>query len=64
MKQCASHVLMIRPASFQFNEQTAASNDYQNQSNLSKEETIIQAQEEFDNMVEILEQNNIIYIYK
>lgn len=59
MKQCASHVLMIRPASFQFNEQTAASNDYQNESKLSKDETILKAQEEFDNMVEILEQNNI-----
>jgi hypothetical protein len=50
---------MIRPASFQFNEQTAASNDYQQKTSLSKQEAIEKAQEEFDNMVEILEQNDI-----
>lgn len=59
MNQCASNILMVRPASFQYNEQTAASNDYQNKPTLSKEETIRKAQEEFDGMVEILEQNDI-----
>ena len=59
MNQCASNILMIRPASFQYNEQTAASNDYQQKTKLSKQATIEKAQEEFDNMVEILEQNDI-----
>ena len=59
MNQCASNILMVRPASFQYNEQTAASNDYQNKPTLSKEETIRKAQEEFDGMVEILEQNDL-----
>ena len=59
MNQCASNILMNRPASFQYNEQTAASNDYQQKTKLSKQATIEKAQEEFDNMVEILEQNDI-----
>lgn len=50
---------MIRPASFQYNEQTAASNDYQNKPTLSKEETIAKAQEEFDAMVDLLEENGV-----
>lgn len=59
MNQCASHILMVRPAAFQFNEQTAQTNDYQQRPSLSNEEAILKAQEEFDNMVEILEQNDI-----
>lgn len=59
MRQCASNILMVRPASFQYNEETAFTNDYQNKSNLSKAETIKKAQDEFDKMVEILEENNI-----
>lgn len=50
---------MIRPASFQYNEQTAASNDYQKTTLLSKEDAVLKAQQEFDSMVEILEQNEI-----
>ena len=38
-KQYTSHLLMVRPACFQFNVETAASNLFQNQiENLSKEE--------------------------
>lgn len=59
MNQCASNLLMIRPASFQYNEQTAATNDYQQKTSLSKADVIEKAQEEFDNMVAILEQNDI-----
>ena len=59
MKQYVSNILMIRPASFQYNEQTASSNDYQQKTSLSKQEAIEKAQEEFDNMVELLEQNDI-----
>ncbi|MCB9226013.1 MAG: amidinotransferase [Chitinophagales bacterium] len=57
--QCASNILMVRPASFQYNEETAKTNDYQNKPALSKAETIAKAQEEFDKMVDILEENNI-----
>ena len=59
MKQCTSNVLMVRPASFQYNDQTAASNDYQNKPSISKEETIKKAQKEFDSMVELLEEKGI-----
>ena len=31
--QTTSHLMMIRPASFQFNEETAVSNDYQQKNN-------------------------------
>ena len=59
MNQCTSNLLMIRPASFQYNLQTAESNDYQTKTLLSKEEAVAKAQAEFDAMVEILEQNEI-----
>jgi hypothetical protein len=59
MKQCTSSVLMVRPASFQYNEQTALSNDYQKKPNLSKKEVIEQAQKEFDAMVELLEEHGV-----
>lgn len=59
MIQCASNILMVRPASFQYNEETAKTNDYQNKPTFSKAETITKAQEEFDKMVDILEENNI-----
>ncbi len=59
MNQCSSNILMVRPASFQFNEQTAATNDYQQKTSLSKQEALEKAQAEFDNMVELLEQNDI-----
>lgn len=59
MKQCAKHVLMIRPASFQYNEQTAITNDYQQKPSISNKEANEKAQEEFDAFVELLEQNDI-----
>lgn len=59
MKQCTSNILMVRPASFQYNEQTALTNDYQNKPSLSKQEVLKQAQQEFDNMVSLLEENGI-----
>jgi len=59
MKQCTSNVLMVRPSSFQYNEQTALSNDYQKKPSLSKEKVIEQAQKEFDAMVELLEENGV-----
>lgn len=59
MNQCSSNILMIRPESFQYNDQTAVTNDYQQKTKLSKEEATAKAQDEFDNMVELLEQNDI-----
>jgi hypothetical protein len=59
MNQCTSTVLMVRPASFQYNEQTALTNDYQKKSSLSKEQVLAQAQSEFDNMVALLEENGV-----
>ncbi len=58
--QTTSHLMMIRPASFQFNQETAISNDYQQKNNsLSSKEIIQKAQEEFDEFVEILKDNNV-----
>jgi hypothetical protein len=52
--------MMIRPASFQFNEQTAASNDYQQDNkSLTSEQIIKKAQGEFDEFVSILRDNGI-----
>lgn len=52
MKQSTSNILMIRPASFQFNYETAQSNEFQtNVENLTKEEVLRIAQWEFDLMV-------------
>lgn len=55
MRQNTSQILMVRPASFQFNSETAASNEFQNDiKTLSKEAIVLKAQEEFDTMVEEL----------
>ena len=58
--QTTSHLMMIRPASFQFNEETAVSNDYQQKNNaLTATEIINKAKEEFDEFVDILQDNDI-----
>lgn len=59
MKQCTSNILMVRPASFQYNEQTAVTNDYQQKSSLTKEAVLEKAQAEFDQMVELLEEHGV-----
>jgi hypothetical protein len=52
MRQSATNVMMVRPASFQFNHETAQSNEFQNNiEDLSREETLRIAQTEFDTMV-------------
>jgi hypothetical protein len=55
----ASTILMIRPAAFGFNEETAANNFFQ--SNPAVDASIIQqkALEEFDQMVNLLRTNGI-----
>ncbi|HQV79280.1 MAG TPA: arginine deiminase-related protein [Chitinophagales bacterium] len=59
-KQYTSHLLMVRPACFQFNVETAASNLFQNQiENLSKEEIKQKAVAEFDAYVNKLQEHLI-----
>ena len=53
------HVLMVRPASFRANEQTAANNHYQKHTALTAAQSLLQAQSEFDTLVSCLRMNNI-----
>lgn len=60
MRQSASQIMMVRPASFQFNSQTAQSNEFQvNLDGLSKEEILSKARAEFDMMVSELTAHKI-----
>ncbi|WP_378177716.1 citrulline utilization hydrolase CtlX [Aquimarina sp. SS2-1] len=54
MKQVTNTIVMIRPARFRMNEQTAVNNYYQNTSDDSLEDVNTKAQKEFDNFVEKL----------
>ncbi|MDO3641121.1 citrulline utilization hydrolase CtlX [Mucilaginibacter sp. L3T2-6] len=51
--QSTSHILMIRPVNFGFNEETAGSNAFQNR-NAAKDGVNEKAQQEFDRMVNTL----------
>ena len=53
------HVLMVRPASFRANEQTAANNYYQKHTALTAAQSLLQAQSEFDTLASCLRMNNI-----
>ena len=54
-KQTTNHILMVRPAHFGFNEQTASSNAFQQQDDsLAPEEIRQKAIEEFNGFVELL----------
>ena len=53
------HVLMVRPASFRANEQTAATNYYQKQTSLTAAQSLMRAQSEFDALVSCLRMNSI-----
>ncbi len=55
----ATTILMIRPAAFGFNEETAANNYFQNHPGISKEELQQRALQEFDNMVKTLRSHDI-----
>lgn len=58
--QTTSHILMVRPASFGFNAQTAASNAFQNQiDTLTQTEIASKAQVEFDGFVAKLRSKDI-----
>lgn len=52
--QCTSHILMVRPAAFGYDPETAASNAFQQESELGAEALARQARTEFDGMVELL----------
>ena len=59
-RQTTSHLLMVRPAAFGFNEQTAESNAFQQEATkLSAREIQTRAQDEFDAFVAILQQKGI-----
>ncbi len=57
--QATSSVLMVRPISFAFNEQTAVTNTFQNRPDTSNETLHIQANQEFDTMVSSLKSHDI-----
>lgn len=56
--QSTSHILMIRPVNFGFNEETAGSNAFQNR-NVAKDGVNEKAQQEFDRMVNTLCSNGV-----
>lgn len=55
----ASTILMVRPAAFGFNEETAANNYFQSNPGMAKEELQQKALAEFDRMVLKLQENDI-----
>jgi len=57
-QQSTSHILMIRPVNFGFNEETAESNAFQNR-NADKSGVKEKARREFDAMVNILRENSV-----
>lgn len=59
MTQTANTVLMIRPASFGFNAETAVSNAFQGSVPMSEHQVQVKAVEEFDHFVNTLRTHNI-----
>jgi len=57
MTQSTNHLLMIRPVSFGFNEQTAGSNAFQNRDGANDAQQ--QALKEFDGFVQVLRDNGV-----
>jgi len=55
----ASTILMIRPAAFGFNEETAGNNFFQTHPTINIEEVQQKALQEFDNMVQVLRSHDI-----
>ena len=59
-KQTTNHLLMVRPAHFAFNEETAGSNAFQQRSGDGATNSLQQqALEEFDNYVDLLKRNGV-----
>ena len=59
MKQLTNHILMIRPAQFRMNEQTAVNNYFQAQAGMTPEAVEKKAQEEFDAYVFVLREKGV-----
>ena len=59
MKQLTNHILMIRPAQFRMNEQTAVNNYFQAQAGMMPEAVEKKAQEEFDTYVSVLREKGV-----
>lgn len=59
MRQITDKIMMIRPASFQFNEETAANNAFQTAGDYDNEAIKAKAIEEFDAMVALLRSKGI-----
>lgn len=59
MKQNSNYIMMVRPASFGFNTETAANNAFQSQVDLSNDAIQAKALQEFDQFVEKLRDNGI-----
>lgn len=57
--QSTPAVLMVRPTSFGFNEETALTNTFQNHTSLTADEVRVRANQEFDNMVAQLRENGV-----
>lgn len=57
--QTTDTVLMIRPVRFAYNAQTALTNTFQNNATTNAEETQMQALQEFDGFVKILQENGV-----
>jgi len=57
-QQSTSHLLMIRPVNFGYNEETAESNAFQHKDK-NQQEVQAMALAEFDNFIEILRQNGV-----
>jgi len=59
MKQSTDHIFMVRPANFGFNEETAVSNAFQNQTELTSEDIKKQVLTEFDAYVNKLREKGV-----
>mgnify|MGYP000188335485 CR=1 FL=1 len=59
MKQLTNHILMIRPAQFRMNEQTAVNNYFQAQAGMTPEAVVKKAQEEFDAYMSVLREKGV-----
>lgn len=57
-EQSTSHILMIRPVNFGYNEETAESNAFQHKDK-NQQDVQQKALHEFNNFVEVLRQNNV-----
>src|ERR1700741_4648567 len=59
MLQSSSHILLVRPANFGFNVETAVSNTFQNNTSLTNEELRKKVNEEFENFASVLTSKGI-----